>query len=237
MNLRSTVGRRPKVTQRPTTFRSRRALRCTHRKNINLGLESNDPNPKDPFTSELRRSATPSTFFSAKTNGPVPVENDLVHQALVQATLDPCVDVIEYVPEVRSGRSKVKLDAIVIVKQNGRFALDASPDLPLAVSNEVLEKVGLTRLFLKAAEIRRAPRANNALRIWSMHNFRVPVFARMQILAILEESADAPIATILRALSNDFDGQAALFSLLCSNVIVVDIEATDLSEAKVRRTA
>jgi hypothetical protein len=176
-------------------------------------------------------------FSSAKTNGPVPVENDLVHQALIQATLNPCVDVIEFVPETRSAGRKVKLDAIVIVKENGRFALDPSPDLPLAVSDEALKKVGLARLFVKEAEIRRAPRANNALRIWSMHNFRVPVYARMQILAVLEENADAPIATVLRALSDDFDGQSALFSLLCSNVIVVDIEATDLSEARVRRTA
>jgi hypothetical protein len=211
------------------------ALRYTQRTNKTFAWESNDPDPNDTFTNELSH-LRPSTFSSAKTNGPVPVENDLVHQALIQATLEPGVDAIEYVAETRSAGRKVKLDAIVIVKQNGKFALDASPDLPLAVSDEALKKIGLARLFLKGTEILRPPRASNALRIWSMHNFRVPVYARMQILAVLDESADASIATVLRALSNDFDGQAALFSLLCSNVIVVDIEAADLSEARVRRT-
>lgn len=81
---------------------------------------------------ESRRVADTKRLFSgAKTRGPVPAAHPLVHDALVQASLDPATRAIEHLPSAPFAGTEVPLDAIVLIRNRGRFALDVVDARPL----------------------------------------------------------------------------------------------------------
>src|SRR5271170_5306748 len=107
-------------------------------------------------------------FISAKTTVAIPAPCPLVRAALVQATLDPSVRSIEFLAQARVDATQVTLDAIIIVRDDGRFVLDVVPARPVRdVEHEGLaliaySRLDLTLVTLTAADIKREPRFANS---------------------------------------------------------------------------
>ena len=75
----------------------------------------------------------PATYLSLqKTSVAIPTTCALVRDALVQATLDPAVRAIEFRAQARVDATQIDLNAIVIVRDDGRFYLDVVPARPVA---------------------------------------------------------------------------------------------------------
>lgn len=195
--------------------------------------------PAPPLTKDARATSRRiperhisdvGSFASPKTTNLISVPSEILRQALVRQTLDPTVEVIEYVPHVMLRGRETQLAAIVLVKESGNYAIDIPNHYPVALSDGDLGELRLSRLLLTRAEILRDPIAANARRVWSMRNHRVPVYARMQIMNVLEKKNAVPVGEILNSLSRGYDGLASLLSLACANIVVLDISSRMLSD-------
>jgi hypothetical protein len=88
-------------------------------------------------------------FVSAKTSTAIPSRCALVRDALVQASLDPAVRSIDFIPTARVGPTPVDLNAVVIARDDGRYLLDVLQARPLRdVENEGLALLALDQLGL-----------------------------------------------------------------------------------------
>lgn len=112
-------------------------------------------------------------FISAKTSTAIPARHPLVRDALVQASLDPQVRSLAFIPTATVDAAQVDLRAIVVVvRDDGRFHLDVVParrvrdleDEGLALI--AIDRLGLAPLTLTAADIRRGPRFANSRAPW-----------------------------------------------------------------------
>jgi hypothetical protein len=103
-------------------------------------------------------------FVSAKTSTAIPARHALVRDALVEATLDPQVRALEFVPSAIVEAARVALQTIMLVRDDGRFYLevvDARPVGKFEVKNLALIALDQLRfgpLTLTAPHIKREPR-------------------------------------------------------------------------------
>lgn len=81
-------------------------------------------------------------FVSAETATAIPARHPALRDALIQASLDPQVRSIAYVPSRSVVSEEVEPDAVVMQRDDGRFLLDV---VPVRRSRDVEEK-GLVRL-------------------------------------------------------------------------------------------
>jgi hypothetical protein len=150
-------------------------------------------------------------FVSAKTSTAIPARCALVRDALVQASLDPAVRSIEFVPSARVGATPVDLGAIIIVRDDGRFYLDVVAARPLRdVEDEglvliALQNLGLTAITLTAADIQREPRFANSRLVWSYRLHPVGISMRMRVLQILADDGPMALSRLLSAVWSDRD--------------------------------
>jgi hypothetical protein len=75
-------------------------------------------------------------FVSAKTAAAIPARHPALRDALIQASLDRLVQSIAYVPSASVVTERVKLDAIVLQRDDGRFLLDVVPARRIRSSEE-----------------------------------------------------------------------------------------------------
>jgi hypothetical protein len=76
-------------------------------------------------------SSRSDVFISAKTATGIPTRHPLVRDSLVQASLDPQVRSLEFVPSAAVDAAQVALKAIVVVRDDGRFHLDVVKARPV----------------------------------------------------------------------------------------------------------
>jgi hypothetical protein len=180
-------------------------------------------------------------FISAKTTVGIPASCSLVRDALVQATLDPTVRSIEFLARARVSASPVEIDAIVIVRDDGRFVLDVVPARPLRdVDHEglaliALSQLSLTPLTLTAADIKREPRFANSRLVWSYRLHPVGTTLRMRVLQILADDGPMTLSRLLSAVRGDRDPNPAILALACSDLIELDLISRPLGPTTIAR--
>ena len=168
-------------------------------------------------------------FVGAKTHGPVPVRHQLVHDALVQASLDPRVHAIEHFPSASFARSEVALDAIVLTRDDGRFALDVAETRPLRdIDGEglallALQAHGISLSTTTATEIRREPRFSNCRLVWSYRAARVGVGLRLRIQQALQDEGPMKLGQLLAAIRSPADPGPAVMALACADLIALGL--------------
>jgi hypothetical protein len=173
-------------------------------------------------------------FISAKTATSIPARNALVRDALVQATLDPQVRTLEFIPSATVGTAPVALKAIVATRDDGRFYLDIVEERPLRdVEDEglaliALSDLGLSPLTLDAVDIRREPRFANARAVWAYRMHPVGLEMRLQILTALQEFGPLPLGSLLQRVQSVRDPAPAVMALCCSNLIEIDLVSQPL---------
>jgi hypothetical protein len=180
-------------------------------------------------------------FISAKTTVGIPASCSLVRDALVQATLDPTVRSIEFLARARVSASPVEIDAIVIVRDDGRFVLDVVPARPLRdVDHEglaliALSQLSLTPLTLTAADIKREPRFDNSRLVWWYRLHPVGTTLRMRVLQILADDGPMTLSRLLSAVRGDRDPSPAILALACSDLIELDLISRPLGPTTIAR--
>lgn len=187
-------------------------------------------------------AASANLFLSAKTSTAIPAKHQLVRDALVAASLDPAVRSIDYVASARVASQSVKLDAVVLVRDDGRYVLDVLEARPLrdidaeGLAQIALRDLGLTPLTLSQADIRREPRFTNAKLVWSYRLCPVGISLRMKILGILGEDGPMSMARLLSSIQADRDPSPAILALACSDLIALDLITQPLSPATIAKS-
>lgn len=187
---------------------------------------------------ESRRVAkTERRFTGAKARGPIPVRHDLVHEALVQASLDPTTRTIEHLPSAPFAGTAVALDAIVLTRDDGRFALDVAEARPLrdidaeGLALLALQDLGVRLLTLTAADIRAEPRFSNCALVWPYRSTRVGVGLRLRILQTLHDEGPLRLGGLLAAVRSPTDPGPAVMALACADLIELDLSQVPLGPA------
>jgi hypothetical protein len=185
--------------------------------------------------------AAANLFISAKTTVAIPTACALVRDALIQATLDPSVRSIEFLAQARVDATPIDLDAIVIVRDDGRFVLDVVPARPVRdVEQEGLaliaySRLGLSQITLTAADIKREPRFANSRLVWSYRLAPVGITLRMRVLQILADDGPMSLARLLTAVRSDRDPNPGVMALACSDLIELDLVSRPLGPQTIAR--
>lgn len=185
--------------------------------------------------------ATERHFSGAKARGPIPVRHAFVHEALIQASLDPAVRTIEHLPSAPFAGTAVALDAIVLSRDDGRFALDVAEARPLrdidaeGLALLALQDLGISLLTLPAAEIWSEPRFSNCRLVWSYRAARVGVGLRLRILQALRDDGAMRLSDLLAAIRSPADPGPAAMALACADLIELDLREVPLGPSTMAR--
>jgi hypothetical protein len=189
------------------------------------------------------REATQSHLFvSAKTRTAIPAPHPLVRDAMVQASLDPQVRTLEFVPTASVDATQVVLNAIVVARDDGRFHLDVVEARTVRdVETEglaliALDRLGLAPLTLTGADIRREPRFANSREVWAYRFHPVGIEMRMLVLTVLQEEGPLHLAYLLRCIRSARDPLPAVMALACSDLVEIDLVSRPLGPTTIVRS-
>lgn len=183
------------------------------------------------------RKGHPDFFVSAKTLAPIPARHPALRAALVQASLDTQVRTIGFVASAHVASVPVETNAVVVVRDAGRFHLDVVPARPLRdLEEEGLFQLALRELALEPypvtiEDLKAEPRRSNVDLVWSYNGRPVPLDLRMRILGILIDDGPFPLGHLLKGIRSDRDPTAAVMSLACSNLIELDLISQPIGPA------
>jgi hypothetical protein len=185
--------------------------------------------------SQFRKTATsPRLFVGPKSSAAIPISSLLLRDAVLQATLDPAVRTIDFVPSARVDQATVKLNAVVLQRDDGRYMLDVVEARPLRdIDGEglfllALEQLKISTLELTAADIRKEPRFSNCREIWRHKAHPVSMGMRMGIQRALEDEGPLSILQLEAIVQSRFDIETAVFALACDAVLELDLDKTPL---------
>jgi len=180
-------------------------------------------------------------FVSAKTATAIPARHPALRDALIQASLDPQVRSIAYVASTSVASEQVKLDVVVIQRDEGRFLLDVVPARRVRDVEEnglgrmALTELGLKQIILTSEEIRHEPRYTNARLVWSYREISVPVGLRMHILQMLLDEGPMPLGELLKSIRSEHDPAPAVMALACADLLHLDLVSRPLSPTTIVR--
>jgi hypothetical protein len=181
-------------------------------------------------------------FLSAKTSTSIPAGNRVVLDALVQATLDPQVRSLNFVQTATVEATQVALEAIVVVRDDGRYYLDvleARPARDLDAEGLALIALGrldLKRLTLTSADIRKEPRFTNANTVWQYRMHPVGIAMRLKVLTVLQDEGPLRLGCLLKRIDIGRDPAPATMAMACSDLIELDLASQALGPATIVRS-
>lgn len=168
-------------------------------------------------------------FVGAKTSGRrIPVDCAMARQALVQASLDPAVEAIDFIATAQVRGIAVPVRAIVLIHADGPCLLDlADAEPPEDIDAAGLRLLGIEALEIPTltwmqADLNREPWAGNCSTVWASHRQRVAPDDRVRILHRLEETPDIPLIELASVVQIG-DGAAAIFALACEDRVELDL--------------
>jgi hypothetical protein len=191
--------------------------------------------------SQAAKGAASTLFISAKTTVAIPSPCSLVRDALIQSTLDPSVRAIEFLAQARVAATQVDLNAIVIVRDDGRFYLDVVAARKLRDAEDeglaliALAELDLAPITLTAADIKREPRFANSRLVWSYRLAPVGISLRMRVLQTLGDDGPMSLSRLLGAVRSDRDPSPGVLALACSDLIELDLVSRPLGPDTIAR--
>ena len=195
-----------------------------------------------PIERRSERAHQAGQFVSVKCGrAVVPMRHPLVRDALVQAALDPTIRSIEYLPMIGTALATMKVDAIAIERNDGRYYLDIVEARPrrsiaqrLMVAQALLD-LGLRPLVRTESDIIREPRCTNARTVFEYVGRPVDVGLRLQILGALTDDGPMPLGELLTRLRSNREPATAVMALACANVIELDLVSAPLGPRTLTR--
>jgi|SRR5665213_312054 len=180
------------------------------------------------MSSQTRRPRT-DLFVSVKTQCAIPARNPALREALVQTTLDPHARSIDFLASADVASEPVAIDAVVVVRDDGRFHLDVVPARKLRDLDDeglvqiALRELGLKALTVTADDIRRQPRSANARLVWSYHGTPVSIGLRMRIMQTLADDGPMTFGRLLKSVRADRDPSNAVMAMACADLLELDL--------------
>jgi len=171
------------------------------------------------------RSVIPP-FVSSKNPTPIPVADEIRHDALRQFALDPAVSALEFVESVDVAGSIVRVDALVVTGVRRNLIEFEHASVLRDLDDEglhllALQKLQATPLFLSTSFIRRKPVAANAREIWSHHAHRVGLDRRLAICSALDLNGPMHMASLAREFGRD--AKLDVYALACEAALTIDL--------------
>ena len=164
------------------------------------------------------QNATP-LFVGPKSERAIPVRHHLRRDFLIQSTLDANVRRIAYHPGLQVDGTIVAVDALVLDRDDGLFAVDLTDARPSCdPTGEHLLALAFAEgctaiLTVDAADVRREPRFSAARRIWRHRDVHVHSNDREQILGTLDAEGPLPLRSIPALVDTDRDPISVVFAL------------------------
>jgi hypothetical protein len=183
----------------------------------------------------------PDFFVSAKTATPIPARHQALREALVRASLDPAVRSISYLAAAHVASAPVELDAVTLIRDDGRFYLDVVPARRVRAVDENLFRIamrerGLDPLVVTSDDLEAEPRRSNADLVWSYNGRFVPLDLRLGILQVLMDDGPLPLGRLLQRIRSDREPVAAIMSLACSDLLKIDLTSGPVGPATMVRS-
>jgi hypothetical protein len=193
------------------------------------------------FTKNALRGR-PHVFVSAKARSPIPAGHLALREALMQASLDPSVRSLAFLPSAHVAAAPVELDAVVLTRDDGRFHLDVVParrvrdldDEGLALI--ALRELGLEPFTVTAEDLKAEPRCGNCRLVWSHNRRLVPLGLRMRILQVLRDDGPMELGRLLEVIRADRDPSPSVMSLACDDLLELDLTSRPLGPATMVRS-
>jgi hypothetical protein len=182
----------------------------------------------------------PALFVSFKAALAIPVRNPLRRDFLIQTTLDPGVRRIDYYPSTMVFDRVTRIDALVLHRDDGRFAVDFvdtfSPEDPQA---EALLQLAFDKncsglLAISEADVRREPRCTSAREVWGYAAVRINAADRAQIVDALETEGPIPLRALGGLVDTSRDAVEVIYALACEGTVTLDLDAALDDRAIVR---
>ncbi len=180
-------------------------------------------------------------FVSAKTIAAIPARHAARLEALIQASLDPEVRLIEHVASVTNASAQVGLDVLVVQRDDGCFLLDILPARRVSdARREDLIQITLAKLHVRpvvvTAELLREPRYSNARLVWSYRGAPVSVELRMRILQALLDDGPLALGELLKSIRSENDPVPAVMALACADLLSLDLMSSPLGPVTIARS-
>jgi hypothetical protein len=168
-------------------------------------------------------------FQSPKTITPIPVRHPAIQDALIQSSLDPRIRSIDYVASAFVAGQPVDLKAIVVQRDDGRFFLDVIAARRVRDIDQAglvliaLEKLGLKEMTIEGDALFREPLCSNARFVWLYNGCCVPRRLRERILRALSGKKSITLRELERSVRSVGDLSNAVMSLVCADVLELDL--------------
>jgi hypothetical protein len=189
-----------------------------------------------------RNSRLKSTdFVSVKAATAIPVGNELLREALIQATLDPAIRGIDFIPTAASSGGVIALNTIVLRGDPGDRILDIVETRPLrSIDDEgsallAVDHLGLPALTITAADIRREPRSANSSLVWGCRHRRVWISDRVRALEALADEGPMQLARLSAELRWSADPVASVLAMACIDLVELDLTSAPLGPTTIVR--
>jgi hypothetical protein len=193
------------------------------------------------FTQFKQTSFPDRLFVSAKSAVAIPLLNSLTRDALIQASLDPSVSKIDYLSSATIEGHHVRLNAIVLHRDNRKYCLEIEGAMPLRDLDEeglvliAFADLGIASLEKTAKEILREPGCSNAREIWRNVNTEVSFNDRAEIIAAFETHGSLSIRELHKVAKVSRPLTPMIYALACEGSIEIDISKRAMSgQTKVR---
>lgn len=176
-------------------------------------------------------------FDAAKTTCVVPHAGGLLHDALVQCSLDPAVFEISFLREAGPPSAEVELNVVTVLRRDGPFYLDIVPAMPLRSPAEhdrfgfAVAALGLKPLTMSGRDILQEPRFSSARAVWSQRRFNVRTDMRLRLLSALADEAHLTLDSLCRMVPGPEDPLASVLAMACADEVELDLLSGPLGGA------
>jgi hypothetical protein len=157
------------------------------------------------------------------------VRHPAIQDALIQSSLDPRIRSIDYVASAFVAGQPVDLKAIVVQRDDGRFFLDVIAARRVRDIDQAglvliaLEKLGLKEMTIEGDALFREPLCSNARFVWLYNGCCVPRRLRERILRALSGKKSITLRELERSVRSVGDLSNAVMSLVCADVLELDL--------------
>ncbi|MCK1298472.1 hypothetical protein IVB33_08240 [Bradyrhizobium sp. 24] len=175
------------------------------------------------------KKAAAALFASFKTSRAIPCSRLHRRDFMIQSTLDAGVRAIEYHPMVVLDDHVIRTDAIVLDRDDGRFAIDfvdaRPPEDPRA---EGLLHIGFEQrcsgiIAVTAADVGREPRLSAAREVWFHAGMTVTADDRAHVLDALDREGPVPMRSLQALAGTRRDPAQVVYALACEGSLSIDL--------------
>lgn len=169
-------------------------------------------------------------FMSFKTARPIPYALRWHRDLLIQVTLDPAIDEIDYEHPTSEGADSLNLRLIAdgtAIRVTALRDSDGMPHLPVP-HGEVL---------LQRSVVLADPRASDARAIWATRRLPIQIGDRLRILLAVSDGRQHSISDLVPSIRDrGYDPFEAILSLVCRGDLEIDLRDGLQPDARIARS-